>query len=77
MIDNIKDIVADILAVDIDVIKNDTSPENLAVWDSLKQMNIVVALEEEFDITLADEDVIEMLNFELICAIIQRKLTAE
>ena len=77
MINDIKSIVADILAVDIDVIKNDTSPENLGVWDSLKQMNIVVALEEEFDITLADDDVIEMLNFELICAIMQRKLAVK
>lgn len=72
---NIKEIIADILSVDISLIKNDTSQENLDVWDSLKQMSIVVALEEEFDIILTDEDVIEMLNVELICVILESKLS--
>ena len=60
--------------IDVALIKDDASAETIEEWDSLKQMNIVIALEEEFDIVLTDDDVIEMLNVRLINYIVQERI---
>ena len=69
----VKKVIAEILDIEISSINDNTSPETIESWDSLKQMNIIVALEEEFDIEFSDEDIIEMLNFRLICEAIKEK----
>ena len=74
MENRIKKVMSDILNIDVSSINDNTSPENVESWDSLKQMNIIVALEEEFDIEFSDEDIIEMLNFRLICSIVKQYL---
>jgi len=42
-------------------------------WDSLKQMQLVVALEEEFDTKFTDEEMFKMLNYELIKHVITKR----
>ena len=37
--------------------------DNLATWDSLRQMNLIAALEDEFSIEMEPEDVIELDSF--------------
>ena len=51
---------------EIDDIDDNTSPDTLESWDSLKHMNLIIALEEEFLVDLSDEDIIEMINYKLI-----------
>lgn len=70
----IKKIIADVLLIEVDQIDDNASPDTIEVWDSLNQMNIVVALEEEFDIQISDDNVIEMLNLKLINSIISEYL---
>lgn len=74
MENRIKKVISDILMVNQSIINDESSPETIDEWDSLKQMNIIVALEEEFDILLSDEDIIEMLNVKLINSIIKDKV---
>ena len=74
MENRIKKVMSEVLGIDEASISDSTSPENVESWDSLKQMNIIVALEEEFDIEFSDEDIIEMLNFRLICSIVKQYL---
>ena len=62
----IKQVMSDVLDVDIKEINEDTSPETLEAWDSLKQMNLIVALEEEFNLEFTDEEIEDLLNFKLI-----------
>ena len=55
-------IVADVLGVAIEEIEDDTSPDSASSWDSMAHLNLVMALEAEFGISLAPEDVTEMLS---------------
>lgn len=73
MENRIKKVMSDILGVDEIQINENTSPETIESWDSLKQMNLIVAFEEEFDIELTDEDISEMLNYKLIVEVIKEK----
>jgi acyl carrier protein len=73
MENRVKKVIAEILDIEISSINDNTSPETIESWDSLKQMNIIVALEEEFDIEFSDEDIVEMLNFRLIIQLLELK----
>ena len=73
MENKIKKIFSKIVGINISKIKPNTSPENTKKWDSLAHMNLIMAFEKEFKIKFSDEEITEMLNFELILEIIKNK----
>ncbi len=62
----IKNIMASVFEVSVDDINDDSSPDTIENWDSLRHMNLITVLEEEFDIRFNDEQITEMMNFNLI-----------
>lgn len=72
--DKIKKAMSGVFGISVDTINDASSPDNIEKWDSLNQMNFVVALEETFDIELTDDEISQMLNFKLIKVIISEKL---
>jgi len=75
MENRIKNVMAAVFGISIEDINEESSPDSIDNWDSLNLMNLVVSLEEEFDIEFDDSDIVEMLNFKLIVSIIQEKLS--
>lgn len=51
-----KSIVASILQIDEGAVSDDLTPEVVDTWDSLNHINLIGALEQEFNITLATEN---------------------
>lgn len=47
---------------------------NCLRWDSLMQLNLITAIEQEFQITCADEDVIEMNSFRMAAQLVRERL---
>ncbi len=70
----IKNVMAAVFEISVEEINDQTSSNSIDSWDSLKLMNLVVSLEEEFDIQFDDQDIVEMSNFKLICDIIMQKV---
>ncbi len=62
MQERIKVVMAQIFNVDIDSITEESSPENIERWDSLKHIQLVLAIEDEFDITFSDDDIPNLLS---------------
>ena len=54
--DRVKKIVSDQLGVSMDEVQNDSSFVDDLGADSLDTVELVMALEEEFDLEIADED---------------------
>ena len=54
--EQLQEAIATTLKVSKDRITETTSNENLAAWDSLGQVNLMMALEQTFDIFLEVED---------------------
>ena len=54
--EKLRETIATTLKVSRDRITETTSNENLAAWDSLGQVNLMMALEQTFDIFLEVED---------------------
>lgn len=55
----------------VDLINENSSPDNIGSWDSLKHMNLILALEEEFNVSLTEDQVVEILGFELIVEVLK------
>lgn len=54
-------------------INSESSQQNCEKWDSLHQLNLVIELEDAFDITLEPEEIAEMMSVRDIKRIIQKK----
>lgn len=70
----IKDVMAAVLEVDASEIGDDASMDNVSTWDSLRQMNLVLALEEAFGVSFPDEDAANATSFALLSLVLQEQL---
>jgi acyl carrier protein len=63
-------------AFDIDpaAINMDTTPDNIAAWDSMGHVTLASSLEKEFGLTFDVDDLMEMENVKEICRIVESKL---
>ena len=73
MEDKLKKMLSVLLGIDEEEINTETSQETIEGWDSLKQMNIIVAIEEEFDIQLEEEESILADSYQALLKLIQKK----
>jgi acyl carrier protein len=64
--EKIVNIMAVVFEVNVDLIDEDSSADSIETWDSLRHMNLILALEEEFNVSIPDEEVGNLMNFKLI-----------
>ena len=59
---------------ELDTVDETCSQETCEKWDSMGQLNLVVELESDFDVTLEPEEIGEMKSFNDIIRILKTKL---
>lgn len=69
----LKQVLADVFGVDVSLINDEASVDTIAKWDSLNHLNLVLALEEQFKVSLNEEQIVEMLNYPLVKAVLQEQ----
>ncbi len=69
----LKNVFSVVFELDPNFINENSSPDNIDNWDSLKHMMLISALEEEFDIQFSDQEMLELLNYKLIKHILTEK----
>ena len=67
-------IVADIFEVPLEQVLPESSPDTIETWDSLRHLNLVLALEQEFGIQFSPEEIEQLLSVELIVALLAEKI---
>jgi len=73
----IQQIMSHVFTVPLEQITVECTQNQIDAWDSLKHLNLVVALEEEFDITFPVEEIGNLISFKLIKVIIKEQLQNE
>ena len=58
---------------ELDVVDETCSQDTCDKWDSMGQLNLVIELESEFDITLEPEEIGEMKSYNDIVALLKNK----
>ena len=64
--DTVIEIVGRVMDVPKSDINDDSSPNNIDAWDSLRHFNLVVELEESYGIEFNEDDIVEMLSVKSI-----------
>jgi acyl carrier protein len=64
--DKLKRIVADVLEVEPGTIGPDFSMDTVEQWDSLRHLTLVLAIEDEFGISVPDEEAANITSWPLI-----------
>ena len=62
----LKTVIATILEVEPGDISEDSSSDTIEQWDSLRHMNLVLALEDEFGVSIPDEEAADITSYKLI-----------
>ena len=79
MKNNIKERIANVMSavfeISQDQVEDDTSPESIKSWDSLKHMNLVIALEEEFGIEFNNEEILKIPNYKSLVSMLSGKIS--
>jgi acyl carrier protein len=67
----LKQVMMDVLDISYEAINEDTSVDTVDEWDSVKHLNLVLAIEAEFDITFTEEQTVEILSYTLIKIVLE------
>ncbi len=62
----VRQVMADVFSISTGAIDDETSPDTVEQWDSLRHLNLILALEQEFGISFTEEQTVELMNFPLI-----------
>jgi acyl carrier protein len=67
-------VIADVFGLDPEAVGPEASIETVEAWDSLQHLTVVLALEEEFDVQLDDEETIAAVSVPVIAGIVRAHL---
>jgi acyl carrier protein len=70
-------VFSEVLGVSPAQITDETSPDNTPQWDSMAAMNLVVAIEDEFDIRLSTAEIVSMRNVAIVRKVLTTKGVAD
>lgn len=70
MEDRLKRIFSDVLNIPAEEISETISMDTVEEWDSIKHLSLILALEQEFSISILPEDSMVMSNYLLVLAIL-------
>lgn len=69
----ILEVMSSVFEVELTSLNEDSSIDNIENWDSIRHLNLILALEEEFSITIPDEEVGDLVNYKLIELIVNEQ----
>jgi acyl carrier protein len=64
--DKLKQVMAAVLRVPAAEIDDQTSPDSVEAWSSLAHLDLILAIEEEFGVTIPDEEVGDLTSYRLL-----------
>ena len=74
LVERVCSVAADILGCDATDVNLHTSQETMPAWDSIQHLNIVLALEDEFNVQITPEDAEKATNIGGMVGLVESKL---
>ena len=73
LLDRVRNIAADVLQLPPSQISEQSSSQNITTWDSVHHLNLVLALEQEFNLQFEPEEIDQMNSIQQILAVLGGK----
>ena len=77
MYERLLTVASSIIGVSRENIGENSSQENVEYWDSFAHMNLILALEEEFDVSFTDVEITQIEKIRDIIDLLKKKNIAE
>ena len=68
----IRGIMSKVFEIDLSEISNNANQKDIMKWDSLQHLNLIVEIEDKFDISIDPEDISVMVTVEKIIEIVNK-----
>ena len=72
----IREIIAEIFGLDLEVVPEDASSENVEGWDSLHHLELMLEVELRFGVRIETNDMAKLLSVEAIMEFLRESSTA-
>jgi len=66
-------LISEVMRIPTEEISDSFSMSNSDAWDSLKHMELIVSIENTFNVDLSADDIVEMIDIKGIKNILKRK----
>lgn len=70
----LKEIIATIFEVDSTTINGKFDAKSTDKWDSMNHMNLIVSIEEEFDIEIDEDEILDLMSFQALSEYLNKAL---
>ena len=67
-------LIAAVFNMEVSEIRDDRGPHDIQAWDSLGQLNLILQVEQEFEVTFDIEDVFSFFTLGDVYSSLQNKL---
>jgi acyl carrier protein len=68
----VAELAADVFGEDVVDVGPGTTPDDIEGWDSLAQLNLIVALEDEFGVRISPDDIEAMTSIAAVADVVRR-----
>ena len=75
-LNDVRQLAADVLKRPIDEVPVAATRESVPGWDSMAHLNLVLAVEQHFDVQFLPDEMLQMLTVELVAMLVDEKLAA-
>lgn len=76
VLDKVRKLASDLFDVPVGQITAESTPATLEDWDSVQQLNLMLALEEEFQVKFDHEDLEHFESIGAVAGQVRKKLAA-
>jgi acyl carrier protein len=73
MPDRVIKVFSEILRLPAERLGDETSPDNTPEWDSMATMNLVLGIEDEFDVRLSSREILAMRTIAIVKRVLREK----
>ena len=70
--ESVKSVMAEVFEIDLTTIQDDASQKTVSEWDSLQHLNLMVELEDKFDVSFEPEEIGDMTTLAKIVETIKK-----
>lgn len=74
MEEKVLEIMSKTFNIDISLLSDKTSKKDLSQWDSMSHLNLIVDIENDFNINFSNEEIITIIDFKSLLKIIKNKI---
>jgi acyl carrier protein len=77
LVERIRNVMGAVFGINPTAISDEATPGDIEQWDSLRHMNLILALEDEFGVRFRDDQVEQLISFRLIALNLRELLPSD